>query len=188
MVNISSQSLLSAAFPRVIAKALRQADVPARLLTLEITERAMIGDSPRTVETLEQLARLGVRLSVDDFGTGYSSMVHLQHLPIAELKIGHSFITEMLVGGSDEVIVSSTVALGHNLGMSVVAEGVEKSEVEALLRSASCDIAQGYGIAPPMDVDSIDRFLRTAKSHPPLGHRGSQVARPSSAESVIRPA
>lgn len=167
-VNISAQSLLSDEFPNMIGKALRDAGVPAHLLTLEITERAMIGDSPRTVETLEHLHRLGVKLSVDDFGTGYSSMMNLRHLPISELKIDRSFVTDMMLGGSDEVIVSSTVALGHNLGMSVVAEGVETPEVEAMLRDVACDIAQGYGIAKPMDRDSLDAFLRTAKTRPPV--------------------
>jgi diguanylate cyclase (GGDEF)-like protein len=165
-VNISAQSLVSDNFPQLIAAALQRANVPAHLLTLEITERAMIGDSPRTVEVLEQLDRLGVRLSVDDFGTGYSSMMNLRHLPISELKIDRSFVTEMLVGGNDEVIVSSTVALGHNLGMSVVAEGVETPEVEARLRSAGCDIAQGYGIARPLPLEQLDEFLRSSRTRP----------------------
>ncbi len=161
-VNVSAQSLLNESLPRAVSGSLRRAGVPAHLLTLEITEGAMIGDSSRTKDVLEHLDQLGVRISVDDFGTGYSSMMNLRHLPISELKIDRSFVSEMLVGSNDRVIVSSAVDLGHNLGMSVVAEGVETREVEAQLRALGCDLAQGYGICRPLPLDKLDLFLDSA--------------------------
>jgi EAL domain-containing protein (putative c-di-GMP-specific phosphodiesterase class I) len=134
-------------------------------LTLEITEGAMIGDSSRTKGVLEQLDRLGVKISVDDFGTGYSSMVNLRHLPISELKIDRSFVSEMLVGANDRVIVNSAIDLGHNLGMQVVAEGVESHEVEAQLRDLGCDLVQGFGICRPLPLEEFDAFLASAPTH-----------------------
>ena len=169
-VNISAQSLVTDAFPVMVAEALTRTRVPPEMLTLEITERAMIGDSPRAIEIIEQLDQLGVRLSVDDFGTGYSSMVNLRHLPISELKIDRSFVADMLVGGNEEVLVNSAIALGHSLGMTVVAEGVETAEVEAKLRSAGCDLAQGYGIARPLDLESLDAFLQETSTYPAMDY------------------
>ncbi|CAN5774778.1 hypothetical protein BH23ACT10_BH23ACT10_17890 [soil metagenome] len=166
-VNVSAQSLVNESLPRVIAAALRRLDVPAHLLTLEITEGAMIGDSLRTGEVLDQLAALGVRVSVDDFGTGYSSMVNLRHLPISELKIDRSFVSEMLAGANDRVIVSSAIDLGHNLGMSVVAEGVESSEVADELGTLGCDLAQGFAVCRPMPLDRVTRYLESTAPGPP---------------------
>ncbi len=170
-VNVSAQSLVNEDLPRVIDVALRQAGVPPQLLTLEITEGAMIGDSSRTKSVLEQLDRLGVKISVDDFGTGYSSMVNLRHLPISELKIDRSFVSEMLVGANDRVIVNSAIDLGHNLGMQVVAEGVESDEVEAELRALGCDLVQGYGICRPLPLEELDAFLTSMATRTGEGAR-----------------
>jgi EAL domain-containing protein (putative c-di-GMP-specific phosphodiesterase class I) len=170
-VNISTRSLLDEDLPRLVADALRRAEVPAHLLTLEITESTMMGDARRATRTLQRLAELGTKISVDDFGTGFSSLVNLRHLPISELKIDRSFVSEMLIGRNDEIIVRSTIDLAHNLGMVVVAEGVETSELEERLRTMGCDLAQGFGICKPLPTDLLDTWLHRQ------ANRGSSVNR-----------
>jgi diguanylate cyclase (GGDEF)-like protein len=161
-VNISVQSLIDETFPRLVASSLEQAGVAPGFLTLEITESMMMGDAPRPLRILEQLSTLGVNLSIDDFGTGYSSLSNLRHLPISELKIDRSFIAEMLITPNDEMIVRSTVDLAHNLGLSVVAEGVETPAVQEQLRTMGCDLAQGYGICRPLPLADFDTWLRNS--------------------------
>jgi diguanylate cyclase (GGDEF)-like protein len=158
-VNISTRSLLDEDLPSLVADCLTRADVPPHLLTLEITESTMIGDASRTAQILQRLDQLGVRISVDDFGTGYSSLVNLRHLPVSELKMDRSFVSEMLIGRNDEIIVRSTIDLAHNLGMVVIAEGVETKEVEDKLRTMGCDLAQGFGICKPLPSDLLERWL-----------------------------
>ena len=111
---------------------------------LEITESAIMTDPNRALEILNRLHGLGVRLSIDDFGTGYSSMAYLKSLPVHELKVDRSFVTHMRANPSDHVIVRSTVDLGHNLGLQVVAEGVEDEATWQELDVLGCDAVQGY--------------------------------------------
>ncbi len=158
-VNISAQSLLNEELPRQVERCLSNNGVAPEKLILEITESTMMGDARRTLRILEQLDAIGVRMSVDDFGTGFSSLVNLRHLPIAEIKIDRSFVREMLTARNDEVIVRSIVDLGHNLGLQVVAEGVESADVEQRLRAMGCDLAQGFGIAKPLPLAKLDRWL-----------------------------
>ncbi len=103
---------------------------------------------------------MGVALSIDDFGTGYSSLAYLQRLPVGQLKIDRSFVTELSTKENDAEIVRSTIDLGHNLGLVVVAEGVEDTETYAFLAGAGCDIAQGYHIARPMPAEEIETWIR----------------------------
>ena len=117
-------------------------------MTLEITESSLLVDAPRTRVTIDELHAVGLRMAVDDFGTGYSSLSYLRRLPVQELKIDQSFVSGMHADPQDEVIVRSTVDLGHNLGLQVVAEGVEDRAVLDRLRDFGCDVAQGYGISP----------------------------------------
>ncbi len=163
-VNLSPQSLIDERMPRMIAASLERARVAPGYLTVEITESTMIGDARRTLRVLENLDRLGVRVSVDDFGTGYSSLVNLRHLPISELKIDRSFVADMVLGHSDAVIVKSTIELGHNLGLTVVAEGVETAEVQDLLQSLGCDMAQGFGLCRPLPLDKLDAWLESSQT------------------------
>jgi diguanylate cyclase (GGDEF)-like protein len=165
-VNLSPQSLVNEGLPRLIARLLNESGIPADLLTIEITEQSVIGETQRTVAILKQLHELGVHLSIDDFGTGFSSLTNLRHLPISELKIDRSFVSEMLVGNNDEVIVQSTIDLGHNLGFDVVAEGVETAAITDRLRTLGCDLVQGYGICRPLPLPKIDEWLRTAQTRP----------------------
>jgi EAL domain-containing protein (putative c-di-GMP-specific phosphodiesterase class I) len=118
-------------------------------------------DAPRSRTTIDRLNRAGIRLAVDDFGTGYSSLSYLRKLPVSELKIDRSFVTNLLLEDQDEVIVKSIIDLGHNLGMQVVAEGVETDEVMARLRGFGCDVAQGFGICRPIPYDKFVTWLAT---------------------------
>ncbi len=172
-VNLSPQSLIDERLPRMIAASLERARVAPGHLTLEITESTMIGDARRTLRVLESLDQLGVRISVDDFGTGYSSLVNLRHLPISELKIDRSFVADMVLGRSDAVIVKSTIDLGHNLGLTVVAEGVETAEVQDLLRSLGCDLAQGFGLCRPLPLAKLDAWLETSRTFSRTAESGS---------------
>jgi diguanylate cyclase (GGDEF)-like protein len=149
-VNLSTRCLLDAGLPDMVERLLAEHRVPAPLLRLEVTESAVMGDAARCMEVLERLHRLGVHLSIDDFGTGYSSMAYLRRLPVDELKIDRSFVLGMTTAAQDLVLVRSAIDLGHNLGLTVVAEGVEGAEHVRALRDLGCDIAQGYHYARPM--------------------------------------
>jgi EAL domain-containing protein (putative c-di-GMP-specific phosphodiesterase class I) len=108
----------------------------------------------RAQRLLERLARLGVAISVDDFGAGYTSLGQLKDLPVSELKVDRSFVTTMTEDRSNALIVHSVVDLGHNLGLTIVAEGVETAEALTALAGVGCDVAQGYHLARPMPVDT----------------------------------
>jgi diguanylate cyclase (GGDEF)-like protein len=149
-VNLSTRCLLDAGLPDLVDRLLNQHGVPAPLLRLEVTESAVMGDATRCLEVLQRLHDLGVRLSIDDFGTGYSSMAYLRRLPVDELKIDRSFVLGMTTTQQDAVLVRTAIDLGHNLGLTVVAEGVEGMEHVSALRELGCDIAQGYHYARPM--------------------------------------
>ena len=124
-------------------------------LELELTESAAMHDPARSLAVLERLAALGVRLSVDDFGTGHSSLAYLERLPVSTLKIDRTFVAGLEHDGANRSIVSTTIELGHRLGLEVVAEGVEDGATLDLLRSLGCDFAQGFGIARPMPSASV---------------------------------
>jgi diguanylate cyclase (GGDEF)-like protein len=161
-VNISAQSLLDEQLEPLVAEALRSSGLDPARLVLEITETTMMGDPTRTHRMLHRLAELGLGLSVDDFGTGHSSLVNLRHLPVSELKIDRSFVSEMINEHHDDVIVRSTIDLAHNLGLSVVAEGVENDAIRHRLASLGCDIGQGFGISRPIPHDA---FLAWVAEH-----------------------
>jgi diguanylate cyclase (GGDEF)-like protein len=158
-VNLSTRCLLDAGLPDLVQRLLAEHRVPAQLLRLEVTESAVMGDAARCMEVLQRLHDLGVRLSIDDFGTGYSSMAYLRRLPVDELKIDRSFVLGMTTTQHDAVLVRTAIDLGHNLGLTVVAEGVEGVEHVTALRALGCDIAQGYHYARPMAADQLDDLL-----------------------------
>jgi EAL domain-containing protein (putative c-di-GMP-specific phosphodiesterase class I) len=132
--------------------------VPAAAFCLEITESAIMDDPQRALATLDALSAMGFKLSIDDFGTGYSSLAYLKRLPVDELKIDQSFVRNMQSDRDDEMIVRSTIDLAHNLGIMVVAEGVETAEAWNLLRDLKCDQAQGYHMGRPMPVDEFSAW------------------------------
>jgi diguanylate cyclase (GGDEF)-like protein len=158
-VNISAQDLLNPALADIVAGALEEHGVPAELLAMEITESGFMQDPARAVELMHALSALGVRLSIDDFGTGYSSLAYLKRLPVHELKIDRSFVRQVAQDPKDRAIVLSTIELGHNLGLTVVAEGVEEQPACDMLRRLGCDLAQGFLFSPALAAGDLERWL-----------------------------
>ncbi len=158
-LNLSALTLQDPELPDQITRLLQTCDVTPRWLELEITESAMMGDQTRAMEVLTRLNKMGVGLSIDDFGTGYSSLDHLKKLPISAIKIAKSFVMGMMANDNDTVLVPSIINLGHNLGLKVVAEGVENEKTLNRLASFGCDAAQGYLIAPPLAPAELTRWL-----------------------------
>ena len=154
-VNISTRSLMDQRLPTTVAEALERHQLPAHLLTLEITESIVIGDAGRAVALLDELRGLGVRLSLDDFGTGYSSLTYLSSLPIQQVKIDQSFVADILTSGRDAAIVTSMIELAHHLGLQIIAEGIEDDAVRERLRRLGCDFGQGFLYAQSMDPDRL---------------------------------
>jgi EAL domain-containing protein (putative c-di-GMP-specific phosphodiesterase class I) len=165
-VNFSARHLLDDSCPEQIAELLSRAGAEPGSLELEITESALIADPDHAMVTLGRIRALGVQIAVDDYGTGYSSLSHLRRLPLHALKIDVSFVRSMLENAQDRVIVESTVGLAHNLGLSVVAEGIEDEPTLAALRAMGCDEGQGYHIAAPMEAAEAARWMEAS----PLVH------------------
>lgn len=165
-VNVSAATLHDPDLVGSIERALLAHDVPGRCLILEITESALMSDAERSLGTVQALHDLGVHVSVDDFGTGYSSLAYLQRLPVDEIKIDRSFVLAMQDSDAgSNVIVRSVIDLGHNLGLQVVAEGVETEEVFKRLRSMGCDLAQGYLLSPPFPAEEFVGWWRRWQAH-----------------------
>jgi EAL domain-containing protein (putative c-di-GMP-specific phosphodiesterase class I) len=158
-VNLSPRTLAEPNLTGQVSALLAAHGVPARSLELEITENTLAHDPDRALATLTALHAAGISLSIDDFGTGYSSMSYLKRLPVAELKVDRSFVFGMLTDVEDEVLVRSVVDLGHNLGLTVVAEGVEDQATLDALAEVGCDIAQGFHLGRPMTVATFDTWL-----------------------------
>jgi len=149
-VNLSPAQFKGRNLVQVALNALASTALQPNRLDLEITETVFLQDEANTLATLHQLRDIGVRISMDDFGTGYSSLAYLKRLPVDELKIDKSFVLGMQSDADDAQIVRSTIDLAHNLGLSVVAEGVENAAVWDLLRELNCDQAQGFHMGRPM--------------------------------------
>jgi len=159
-VNVSARDLLHAGLPEYFEGALRRYGVSPQWIWIEITESAVMDDAAAALQTLDQLHQMGLRLSIDDFGTGYSSLAYLKRLPVDEIKIDKSFVMGMMTDNDDEVIVRSTIDLGHNMGLKVVAEGVESEAVMLLLGTLNCDLVQGYHVSRPLPEDKFREWLR----------------------------
>jgi diguanylate cyclase (GGDEF)-like protein len=158
-VNLSVRNLLDRDLPVALDELLDTYALPPDALQLEITESMIMSDPERALATVGRLSALGVRLSVDDFGTGYSSLANLRKMPIDELKIDRSFVGPMLQDESDLIIVRSTINLGHDLGLRVIAEGVEDGATLDELAALGCDLAQGYHVSRPMPADAFNAWL-----------------------------
>ncbi|HEY2602072.1 MAG TPA: EAL domain-containing protein [Thermoleophilaceae bacterium] len=167
-VNLSMRNLLDLEFPQQVADRLGRWNVPAQLLELEITESTMLANPARTMTVLSELHALGIRLSIDDFGTGYSSLAYLRRLPIDEIKIDRSFVMGMHEQADDVAIVRSTIDLGRNLGLDVVAEGVETEEIWEKLRELGCNTAQGYYLSRPVPAEQLRDWLNEHRAGVPL--------------------
>ena len=158
-VNISARCLLDKGFPEEVARMLRETGVPAERLELELTESSVMSDPERALAILHSLRRTGIRLAIDDFGTGYSSMAYLKKLPVSEIKIDRTFVTEMDCDPSDAAIVRSSLELARNLNLEVVAEGVETQAVWDLLTGLGCSSAQGYFLSRPLPPKDFESWL-----------------------------
>ncbi len=171
-INLSPRSLLDRELPETVRGLLERFEMPASFLRLELTESFLMADSGRSNNVIAALANVGVSLSIDDFGTGYSSLSHLKRLPIDEIKIDRSFVMDMHDDGNDFMIVRATVELGRNLGLRVVAEGVEDRETFDRLADFGCDEAQGYYISRPMPLDEFGRWL-SVRTPDAIVHEGA---------------
>jgi len=164
-VNLSARNLVDTDFPTQVAGRLERWNVEPGLLEFEITESAMLADPTRTKLILEHLSVMGIRLSIDDFGTGYSSLAYLKRLPVSEIKVDRSFVMNMEADEDDATIVRSTIDLGRNLGLDVVAEGVETEQVWDRLRALGCTAAQGYYISRAVPAPELRSWLLQRRSY-----------------------
>lgn len=159
-VNVSSLCLLDPEFPDVLTGLLASYEFSAKSLMIEITETSIMVNPERSFQVLNRIADMGVGVSIDDFGTGYSSLAYLKKLPATEIKIDKSFVMDMLDNDSDMTIVNATIQLGHNLGLTVVAEGVENIDTFNKLKAMGCDILQGYFISKPVAANEFFAWIK----------------------------
>ncbi len=157
-INLSPQTLMHPDFKQNFDQIIKD-ESDGELLTFEITENLFLSEFDRLAEVLEHVCSLGVELSIDDYGTGYSSLSRLRRLPVSELKIDQTFIKEMVDNKDDQAVVHSTIELAHNLGLTVVAEGVENTSALNLLTKLGCDTIQGFLISKPLPVDRFNDFI-----------------------------
>jgi diguanylate cyclase (GGDEF)-like protein len=158
-VNLAAPNIVDEALPDLVRSLLERWGVPGDRLECEISEHTVMADPHRAISVLERLRALGVRLSLDDFGTGHSSLAYLKRLPLDEVKIDRSFVIGMAENANDAAIVRSTIDLARNLGLEVVAEGVESEAILRDLGALACDVAQGFYLSRPLPAAELDRWL-----------------------------
>jgi diguanylate cyclase (GGDEF)-like protein len=173
-VNVSPAQVRHEGFVAEVAAALRESRIRPSTLVLEITESLLMGDTSATLETLEAVRQLGVRIAVDDFGTGYSSLSYLQRFSVDSLKIPKNFIDSEATTDSRWALVRAIVAIGHSLQLAVVAEGIEDREQHEALRELGCDFGQGYYFARPLPADQLRRLLAD-HAHTPMSAAGARL-------------
>ncbi|OAI11768.1 hypothetical protein A1507_19770 [Methylomonas koyamae] len=159
-VNLSVRQFSHDNVLRLISKTLRETEMPATSLEVEITESILVQDVEKTLGVLHELKAMGVKIAVDDFGTGYSSLSYLKRFPLDRLKIDQSFVRDVVENRDDQAIACATINLGHSLGLVVIAEGVETKAQLDVLRTLGCDEVQGYFFARPMPAVAMEQFLR----------------------------
>jgi EAL domain-containing protein (putative c-di-GMP-specific phosphodiesterase class I) len=158
-VNLSAHDVQDPRLPQVVAELLSLYGAPPQRLRLEITESSLLADPERAQENLAALRALGVRIAIDDFGTGYSSLSYLQRLPIDELKIDKSFVKCMATDAGARAIVRAVIDMANDLGLEVVAEGVEDRSTWQVLAALGCDVAQGYYFSRPLPADALADWI-----------------------------
>ncbi len=163
-VNLSARSVVDLAVADRLEALCREAGISPGHVTLELTETAAMEDPVSALDVLTRLRVKGFHLSIDDFGTGYSSMSQLAQLPFSEMKVDKSFVITALTSAESRTIISSIIDLGHNLGLSVVAEGVENEETLGYLRNCGCNLVQGYLFSPPQPGDAIIAWAQARES------------------------
>lgn len=162
-INLSARNVTDDRLPNEVKKLLERYQLSGKHVEMEITESVLLVDPKKAKQVMEEVAELGVVFSVDDFGTGYSSLAYLKRLPVETLKIDKSFVLGMLDDEQDEIIVNSTINLAHNLGIKVVAEGVETDDVYQRLHLYDCDSVQGFFIAKPMSIEAASQWLGSSQ-------------------------
>ncbi|WP_019624708.1 putative bifunctional diguanylate cyclase/phosphodiesterase [Thioalkalivibrio thiocyanoxidans] len=167
-INVSARNFLDPGFAQTIIERVEAAGLPACALEIEFTETALMADPDEVIKALRRLTERGLALSIDDFGTGYSSLEYLRRLPVTTLKVDQTFVSHMATQRVDEQITRAAVGLAHDLGLKVVAEGVEDGQSLAMLRELGCDAAQGFGIARPMPFDETLAWARRQTIEPSL--------------------
>lgn len=160
-VNVSAVQLGRGDFAAMVKKIIIETGIQPESLELEITESSVMSNLTSAIKSLSELKALGVCLSIDDFGTGYSSLAYLQQLAVHKLKIDISFVRKILVNSGDASIVQAVIALGHSLGLEIIAEGVEELAQAKYLRFLQCDFMQGYLVSKPLPVNEIEAFLNS---------------------------
>ena len=173
-VNLSASDLLNLDFPSLVASALARNAVPASALHLEVTEGVLMRDTARAQDLLTALRQLGIRLAVDDYGTGYSSLSYLHALPVDDLKLDRAFVAHCDTDPRSAAIVESTVGLAHNLGMRMIAEGVENEAILGQLGRYGCDLAQGYFLSRPQNPTVLTPWLHEQQGDPQPQEPGQQ--------------
>ncbi len=158
-VNVTASSLLELSLPDRIAEMCAQHQIPPEKLVLEVTETEAMRDVTRTMDVLLRMRIRNIGVSIDDFGTGHSSLRELQRMPFSEMKIDKSYVMDMVNNRDCTVIVNSVIDLGHNLGLKVIAEGVEDVRTWRMLAERNCDFAQGFYMAKPMPPEEFNRWL-----------------------------
>ena len=187
-VNVSMRNLLEPELADTVARMLVQAGLPAAFLKLEVTESAIVAEPERALQALERLVDLGLSVSVDDFGTGYSSLTRLRNLPVQEVKLDRAFVRHLADREEDLAIVRAVVSLGHDLGLGVVAEGVEDERSWRILQDLECDLVQGYFLARPMPAEPMTYWLRDHMSSFATRLRGQDPDRgPGVEDETARP-
>jgi diguanylate cyclase (GGDEF)-like protein/PAS domain S-box-containing protein len=172
-VNLSLRQLNAPEFPDQVAAALAETGLPPQALTIEVGERVMVEDAGLLMDRLAELRGLGIRLAIDDFGTGYASLAHLRQLPVDIIKIDPSFVSGLGQDATLTMLTRTIVGVGRNLGIQVVAEGIEHSRQLAELREMGCDYGQGSLVARPMGAPGVESLIRTASSGADDGGSGS---------------
>ena len=167
-VNVSARQLAAEHFPQTVSEVIAATNIDPGLLCLEVTESVLIDDPEASIRTLSELRSLGVQLAIDDFGTGYSSLEYLRRLPVNCVKVDRSFVSGLPESTEDAAIVTAVIELGHALGLSVTAEGVETRDQFESLRAAGCDKAQGFLFYRPEPVEVLDRLLAPGSPAPRL--------------------
>jgi EAL domain-containing protein (putative c-di-GMP-specific phosphodiesterase class I) len=163
-VNVSAKQFHDGHLMQLVNDTLKDNGVDAKYLTLELTESLLMENPDHTVEILNQLRTLGLKLSMDDFGTGYSSLSYLKHLPLHELKIDSSFLSGIISKSEDHALISAMIYLAHEFGLKAVAEGVEDQKQLDLLNSLNCDEYQGYFFSRPVPVEDLTPMLTRSRS------------------------
>ena len=181
-MNLSLRQLNAPQFPAQVAAALAENGLPPGALTVEVSERMLVEDAGLIVDRLAELRDLGVKLAIDDFGTGYASLAHLRQLPVDIIKIDPSFVSGLGQDPTLTLLTKTIVQVGRDLGMQVVAEGIEHPRQLTELRAMGCGYGQGFLVARPMAASGVEALIRTTSGEPAGGpDNGGAGGRPGGA-------